>query len=70
MSASLKRRLEHVANKTPTPPSAEQLLAYTELITYLDQLASRKARGDVGVQQEIELICRHLHECKKPSRHI
>lgn len=62
MSASLKRRIDRVINKTPIRPSAEQLLAHAELMSYLDELASRKARGDADVQQEIELICQRLHE--------
>ena len=64
MSVSLKRRLERVMNKMPVRPSAEQLSAHAESISYLDHFALRKAQGDADVQQEIELICRELHKVR------
>ena len=62
MTVSLKRRLDRVILNRPSHPTSEQLSAYAELIAHLDHLALRKAQGDAGVQQEIELICQRLHE--------
>lgn len=47
-------------NKMPIRPSAEHCLAHSELISYLDQLALRKAQGDACVQQEIDDCCSFL----------
>jgi len=42
------------------------MAAHSELISYLDQLASRKSQGDVAVQQEIDDFCLALAMTVKP----
>ena len=66
MTVSLKRRLDRVMLNRPSHPNEEQMAAHSELISYLDQLASRKSQGDVAVQQEIDDFCLALAMTVKP----
>jgi len=57
---SLKTRLHKVELKHPAPCSMEQEIAFSEILSYLDDLAVRKACGDTQVQAEIEAVNQFL----------
>ena len=49
-------RLKTLELKNPTPCTAEQQQAFHDILSYLDNLAERKACGDTHVQAEIEAV--------------
>ena len=53
-SQQLDKRLSRIAAKVPEKPNQEAEAAFKAIITYLDELAARKAGGDPKVQKEIE----------------
>ena len=55
-SQQLETRLLRVAAKVPEKPNPEAQAAFKAIISYLDELAARKAAGDPEVQQEIESV--------------
>ena len=61
-SQQLDKRLSRIAAKVPEKPNQEAEAAFKAIITYLDELAARKAAGDPEVQAEIELAAKALKE--------
>ena len=57
---NFKARLKTLELKNPTPCTAEQEKAFRDIISYLDNLAERKACGDNQVQTEIEAVNKFL----------
>jgi hypothetical protein len=55
-----KTRLRTLEHKNPTPCTAEQEKAFGDILSYLDNLAERKALGDTQVQAEIEVVNKFL----------
>tara|TARA_B110000977_G_C10768202_1_gene373548 strand:- start:162 stop:350 length:189 start_codon:yes stop_codon:yes gene_type:complete len=53
---ALRRRLDYLNKKAPQILNSEAEEAFSELISYLDSLASRKAGGDETAQIEIEAV--------------
>ena len=58
----LDKRLSRIAAKVPEKPNQEAEAAFKAIITYLDELAARKAAGDPEVQAEIEMAAKALKE--------
>ena len=61
-SQQLETRLLRVAAKVPEKPNPEAQAAFKAIISYLDELAARKAAGDPEVQAEIEMAAKALKE--------
>ena len=61
-SQQLDKRLSRIAAKTPEKVNSEAEAAFKAIITYLDELAARKAAGETEVQAEIELAAKALKE--------
>ena len=61
-SQQLNKRLSRIAAKVPEKPNQRAQAAFKAIITYLDELAARKAAGDPEVQVEIELAAKALKE--------
>jgi uncharacterized membrane protein len=61
-SQQLDKRLSRIAAKTPEKVNPEAEAAFKAIITYLDELAARKAAGDPEVQAEIEMAAKALKE--------
>jgi uncharacterized membrane protein len=61
-SQQLDKRLSRIAAKTPEKVNPEAEAAFKAIITYLDELAARKAAGDPEVQKEIEMAAKALKE--------
>jgi uncharacterized membrane protein len=59
-SQQLDKRLSRIAAKTPEKVNPEAEAAFKAIITYLDELAARKAAGDPEVQAEIEMAAKAL----------
>ena len=57
---NFKARLKTLEIKNPTPCTAEQEKAFGDILSYLDNLAERKALGDTQVQTEIEAVNKFL----------
>ena len=57
---NFKARLKTLELKNPTPCTAEQEKAFRDILSYLDSLAERKARGDTQVQAEIKVVNQFL----------
>ena len=55
-----KTRLVKLELQNPTPCTAEQEKAFSDILSYLDGLAERKACGDTHVQAEIEAVNQFL----------
>ena len=53
---ALHRRLDHLKAKAPQILNPEAEEAFSELISYLDSLACRKAGGEKTAQIEIEAV--------------
>ena len=58
----LETRLSRIAAKTPEKVNPEAEAAFKAIISYLDELAARKAAGDPEVQAEIEMAEKALKE--------
>ena len=58
----LETRLSRIAAKTPEKVNPEAEAAFKAIISYLDELAARKAAGDPEVQAEIEMAAKALKE--------
>ena len=52
-----KKRLSILKAAIPRKPNPEEEASLSRIISYLDNLAARKASGDILVQQEIESVC-------------
>ena len=61
-SQQLDKRLSRIAAKTPEKVNPEAEAAFKAIISYLDELAARKAAGDPEVQAEIELAAKALRK--------
>jgi predicted NBD/HSP70 family sugar kinase len=61
-SQHLDKRLSRIAAKVPEKPNPRAQAAFKAIITYLDELAARKAAGDPEVQAEIEMAAKALKE--------
>ena len=61
-SQQLETRLLRVAAKVPEKPNPEAQAAFKAIISYLDELAARKAAGDPEVHAEIEMAAKALKE--------
>ncbi|OAH06727.1 hypothetical protein pfor_22c2260 [Rhodobacteraceae bacterium SB2] len=61
-SQQLDKRLSRIAAKVPEKPNQEAEAAFKAIITYLDELAARKAGGDPDVQAEIEMAAKALRK--------
>ena len=61
-SQQLDKRLSRIAAKVPEKPNQEAEAAFKAIISYLDELAARKAAGDPEVQAEIEMAAKALKE--------
>ena len=61
-SQQLDKRLSRIAAKTPEKVNPEAEAAFKAIISYLDELAARKAAGDPEVQAEIEMAAKALKE--------
>ena len=61
-SQQLDTRLSRIAAKTPEKVNPEAEAAFKAIISYLDELAARKAAGDPEVQAEIEMAAKALKE--------
>ena len=61
-SQQLETRLSRIAAKTPEKVNPEAEAAFKAIISYLDELAARKAAGDPEVQAEIEMAAKALKE--------
>ena len=59
-SQQLDKRLSRIAAKVPEKPNQEAQAAFKAIISYLDELAARKAAGDPQVQAEIEMAAKAL----------
>ena len=55
-----KTRLATLELQHPTHCTAEQEVAFRDILAYLDSLAERKACGDTHVQAEIEVVNKFL----------
>ena len=58
----LETRLSRIAAKTPEKVNPEAEAAFKAIISYLDELAARKAAGDPEVQAEIDMAAKALKE--------
>ena len=61
-SQQLDKRLSRIAAKTPEKVNPEAEAAFKAIISYLDELAARKAAGDPEVQAEIDMAAKALKE--------
>jgi uncharacterized membrane protein len=61
-SQQLDKRLSRIAAKTPEKVNPEAEATFKAIISYLDELAARKAAGDPEVQAEIEMAAKALKE--------
>ena len=53
---TLHKRLSSLQAEVPSKPSPEEEAAGHQLKAYLDNLAARKANGDITAQAEIEAV--------------
>ena len=67
-SQQLETRLLRVAAKVPEKPNQEAEAAFKAIISYLDELAARKAAGDPEVQQEIESVSEFIKRNTLPKK--
>jgi len=64
-----KKRLSILRAAIPRKPNPEEEAALSRIISYLDNLAARKASGDMLVQQEIERVSKFMKR-NTPSKEI
>ena len=64
-----KKRLSILKVSLPRKPNPEEEAALSRIISYLDNLAARKASGDMSVQQEIKSVCAFMKR-NTPSQKI
>ena len=62
MMRNLVTRLKTLEQKNTKPCTAEQRQALYDILSYLDNLAERKACGDKLVQSEIEAVKHFLRQ--------
>ena len=67
-SQQLETRLLRVAAKVPEKPNQEAEATFKAIISYLDELAARKAAGDPEVQQEIESVSEFMKRNTLPKK--
>ena len=63
-----KKRLSILRAAIPSKPNPEEEAALSRIISYLDNLAARKASGDMAVQQEIESVCAFMKRSKSSKK--
>ena len=63
-----KKRLSILKAAIPRNPNPEEEAALSRIISYLDNLAVRKASGDMSVQQEIESVCAFMKRNTLPQK--
>ena len=64
-----KKRLSILKAAIHRKPNPEEEAALSRIISYLDNLAARKASGDMLVQQEIERVSKFMKR-NTPSKKI
>ena len=67
-SQQLDKRLSRIAAKVPERPAPEAEATFKAIISYLDELAARKAAGDPEVQKEIESVSEFMKRNTLPQK--